>query len=729
MICFQALCQIICLFMYFYYFQKSRNVMFSGTVSDYLFIYVFLLFLEVQKCYVFRHCVRLFVYLCISIISRSPEMLCFQALCQIICLFMYFYYFQKSRNVMFSGTVSDYLFIYVFLLFPEVQKCYVFRHCARLCVYLCISIISRSPEMLCFQALCQIICLFMYFYYFQKSRNVMFSGTVPDYVFIYVFLLFPEVQKCYVFRLCARLFVYLCISIISRSPEMICFQALCQIICLFMYFYYFQKSRNVMFSGSVPDYLFIYVFLLFPEVQKCYVFRHCVRLFVYLCISIISRSPEMLCFQALCQIICLFMYFYYFQKSRNDMFSGTVSDYLFIYVFLLFPEVQKCYVFRHCVRLFVYLCISIISRSPEMLCFQALCQIICLFMYFYYFQKSRNVMFSGTVSDYLFIYVFLLFPEVQKCYVFRHCVRLFVYLCISIISRSPEMLCFQALCQIICLFMYFYYFQKSRNVMFSGTVPDYLFIYVFLLFPEVQKCYVFRHCARLFVYLCISIISRSPEMLCFQALCQIICLFMYFYYFQKSRNVMFSGTVSDYLFIYVFLLFPEVQKCYVFRHCARLFVYLCISIISRSPEMLCFQALCQIICLFMYFYYFQKSRNVMFSGTVPDYLFIYVFLLFPEVQKCHVFRLCARLFVYLCISIISEVQKCYVFRHCVRLFVYLCISIISRSPEMYVFRHCQIICLFMYFYYFQKSRNVMFSDTESDYLFIYVFLLFPEVQK
>ncbi len=168
--------------------------------------------------------------------------------------------------------------------------------------------------MLCFLTLCQIICLFMYFYYFQKSRNVVFSGTVPDYLFIYVFLLFPEVQKC-------------------------CFPALCQI-------------------------MFIYVFLLFPEVQKFYVFRHCARLFVYLCISIIPRSPEMLCFQALCQIICLFMYFYYFQKSRNVVFSGTVSDYLFIYVFLLFPEVQKCYVFRHCVRLFVYLCIYFISRSP-----------------------------------------------------------------------------------------------------------------------------------------------------------------------------------------------------------------------------------------------------------------------------------------------------------------------------------------------------------------------------
>ncbi len=202
----------------------------------------------------------------------------------------------------------------------------------------------------------------------------------------------------------------------------------------------------------------------------CVSVKMCIYLFfafiICLCIYFISRSPEMLCFQALCQIICLFMYLYYFQKSRNVMFSGTVSDYLFIYVFILFPEVQKCYVFWHCARWFVYLCISIISRSPEMLCFLALCQMICLFMYFYYF------------------------------YVFRHCARLLVYLCISIISRSPEMLCFQALSQIIFLFVYFYYFQKSRNVMFSGTKPDYFFICVFLLFPEVQKYYVFRHWAR-----------------------------------------------------------------------------------------------------------------------------------------------------------------------------------------------------------------------------------------
>ncbi len=125
-----------------------------------------------------------------------------------------------------------------------------------------------------------------------------------------------------------------------------------------------------------------------------------------------------------------------------------------IYVFLLFPEV-------------------LFSGTVQKCCFLALCQIICLFMYFYYFQKFRHV-------------------------VFWHCARLFVYLCISIISRSSDML-------------------------FSGTVPDYLFIYGFLLFPEVQTC-------------------------CFLALCQIICLFMYFFY--------------------VFLLFPEVQKCYVFWHCA-----------------------------------------------------------------------------------------------------------------------------------------------------------------
>ncbi len=104
---------------------------------------------------------------------------------------------------------------------------------------------------------------------------------------------------------------------------------------------------------------------------KCVFIYILYSLFVYLCIFIISGIQKC-CFLALCQIICLFVYLFYFQKSTNVMFSGTVPNYLFIYVFLLFPE-------------------------------------------------SRNVMFSGTVLDYLFIHVFILFPEVQACYVFRHC--------------------------------------------------------------------------------------------------------------------------------------------------------------------------------------------------------------------------------------------------------------------------------------------------------------------
>ncbi len=47
------------------------------------------------------------------------------------------------------------------------------------------------------------------------------------------------------------------------------------------------------------------------------------------------------------------------------------------------------------------------------------------------------------------------------------------------------------------------------------------------------------------------------------------------------------------LFVYLCIfIISGIQKCYVFWHCARLFVYLCISFISRSPGMLCFQALC-----------------------------------------------------------------------------------------------------------------------------------------
>ncbi len=77
----------------------------------------------------------------------------------------------------------------------------------------------------------------------------------------------------------------------------------------------------------------------------------------------------------------------FISKSSSDAFHG----------FCTLGVTVKCVFIYFSHSLFVYLCISIISRSPEMLCFMTLCQIICLFMYFFYFQKSRNVMFSGTV--------------------------------------------------------------------------------------------------------------------------------------------------------------------------------------------------------------------------------------------------------------------------------------------------------------------------------------------
>ncbi len=54
----------------------------------------------------------------------------------------------------------------------------------------------------------------------------------------------------------------------------------------------------------------------------------------------------------------------------------------------------------------------------------------------------------------------------------------------------------------------------------------------------------------------------------FHGFCTLCRCEVYLCIYFISRNFMFSGTVSDYLFIYVFILFPEVQKCYIFRHCA-----------------------------------------------------------------------------------------------------------------------------------------------------------------
>ncbi len=72
---------------------------------------------------------------------------------------------------------------------------------------------------------------------------MLFSGTVPDYLLIYVYF-------------------------ISRSPEML-------------------------FSGTVPDYLFIYVYF-------------------------ISRSTEILCFQSLCTLQDRFISMVSFLKQTSQ---------------------------------------------------------------------------------------------------------------------------------------------------------------------------------------------------------------------------------------------------------------------------------------------------------------------------------------------------------------------------------------------------------------------------
>ncbi len=59
------------------------------------------------------------------------------------------------------------------------------------------------------------------------------------------------------------------------------------------------------------------------------------------------------------------------------------------------------------------------------------------------------------------------------------------------------------------LFMDFAHCVYLWNVYLFLFCIHYLFIYVFLLFPEVQKCIFFWHCARLFVYLWFYFISRS----------------------------------------------------------------------------------------------------------------------------------------------------------------------------------------------------------------------------
>ncbi len=85
-------------------------------------------------------------------------------------------------------------------------------------------------------------------------------------------------------------------------------------------------------------------------------------------------------------------------------------------------------------------------------------------------------------------------------------------------------------------------------------------------------------------------------------------LFMDFAHCVYLWNVYLFIFHIHYLFIYVFLLFTKVQKCYIFWHCARLFVYLCISFIPKSRNVI-FSGTVGLCISFI-------SRSVMFSGTV-----------------------------------------------------------------------------------------------------------------
>ncbi len=92
----------------------------------------------------------------------------------------------------------------------------------------------------------------------------------------------------------------------------------------------------------------------------------------------------------------------------------------------------------------------------------------------------------------------------------------------------------------IIMLYYHYVNMPKRQTSFN---PEWTKEHKFISKSSRDALHGFCTLCRCKVYLCIYIFSISPEMLCFLALWQIICLFMYFFYFQKSRKVMFSGTV------------------------------------------------------------------------------------------------------------------------------------------------------------------------------------------
>ncbi len=83
------------------------------------------------------------------------------------------------------------------------------------------------------------------------------------------------------------------------------------------------------------------------------------------------------------------------------------------------------------------------------------------------------------------------------------------------------------------------YHDVNRPKHQTSFIPEWTKEHEFISKSSRDAFHGFCTLCRCEVYLCISIISRSPEMLCFLALYQIICLFMHFFYFQKSNNIVF----------------------------------------------------------------------------------------------------------------------------------------------------------------------------------------------
>ncbi len=150
------------------------------------------------------------------------------------------------------------------------------------------------------------------------------------------------------------------------------------------------------------------------------------------------------------------------------------------------------------------------------------------------------------------------------------------------------MLCFQALCQIICLFMYLFYFQKYRNFIFSGTVPDYLFIYVFLLFPEVQKGYVFRQCQLPLVSVIAFTCSSCALLLIYWAPCPIVFAGSLSFSPILSLSLSLPVDVAEYVFLSPCLVGLVSLSCHLlFLSCSLLKHFSCSCLVLFYIYLVC----------------------------------------------------------------------------------------------------------------------------------------------